>query len=66
MQLQAAYGDVGVKLQVELQAGAGPAAAANGAAAMLCSTVSGVACGCRVGRAIAAEGGVAWFASGQG
>jgi hypothetical protein len=41
MQLQAAYGDVGVKLQLELQTGAGAAAsAANGAAAMLCSSVS--------------------------
>jgi hypothetical protein len=40
MQLQAAYGDVGVKLQVEPQTGGSAAAAANGAAAMLCSTVS--------------------------
>jgi hypothetical protein len=42
MQLQAAYGDVGVKLQVEPQTGASAAAAANGAAAMACSTVSGL------------------------
>lgn len=41
MQLQAAYGDVGVKLAVEAAgAAAGGVAAANGAAAMLCSSVS--------------------------
>jgi hypothetical protein len=45
MQLQAAYGDVGVKLPVEASpaaggGGGGTAAAANGAAAMLCSSVS--------------------------
>ncbi|KAF6253423.1 hypothetical protein COO60DRAFT_1643170 [Scenedesmus sp. NREL 46B-D3] len=40
MQLQAAYGDVGVKLAVEAQAGAAAAAAANGAAAKLSSSGS--------------------------